>query len=292
MVGTTRLQNVLSELPKLSLPAENGPEFRMFSKLPLELQRIVWTYAAEDPRPRHHFLQSIHYDNGHFDYESISGGLWSQYPVPPLLHACRESRRAAELTYTPCKEIFAYPQNPIIWNQFYGHLNRPQQLKTFKCHEIERTQLRYVHFASDVLVHFPLDRERNPRWGFLSFRDESYNFSLADIARFQNMEILDINDTKLVQIAGWNAKPFKLVKNVSITMIWDGLDGHGFNSDFSLLLLQATIPRNRCKAIVTANKFSGAEFSYRYKSTSDSSETVDLVPVAPGDFNYRGRLMV
>lgn len=279
--GTTRLGSLLSRLPPVNIQSGNNECFLRFSQLPLELQRMVWRYAANDPQPRHHLLQSIHHDNARYDYSRASGNLWcSQRSVPPLLHACRESRAVALLIYTPCREVYKYVRDSTWWNIHHGHRRPDEQECIFRYYKSQGTRIRYIHFGVDVVVHFPLDLSRDPVWAFLGNRNHEYNFETDDLQKFRNFELVDVNDTHIRHVAAWMNRNFKGAANVTFTMIWHGRDGHGFNSDLSLLLLQAARPKNLLKQFILQGKFRNANFSYRFKTSTDNSESLDLVPVA------------
>ncbi|KAK0101098.1 hypothetical protein ONS95_012919 [Cadophora gregata] len=71
------------------------PEFTRFGTLPLEIRRLIWSFAASQPRvielghskdrkTRKHVLPTHEIENG--------GGIRSIAEIPPVLHTCRESR--------------------------------------------------------------------------------------------------------------------------------------------------------------------------------------------------------
>ena len=110
----------------MASPSPNPPQFTLFPKLSPELQLEIWTHAASVPRlvavrsllfgaqPRvFGFLQDlVNYKNGWrwTQVGSKSRRLVVNYQVPPILHACYDSRQVGLKFYkTYFKEQLGVP---------------------------------------------------------------------------------------------------------------------------------------------------------------------------------------
>jgi hypothetical protein len=155
-----RLGNLLSTLPKLSIPTPLNPlkTFALFPKLPIDIRIRIWRIFALQPRRVKLFLLPP------TETRHLSRLIDGQSKIPAIMHVSKEARAEGLRYYTLCKED-VWPSDP-----FKTYLG-PNQL--------------YINFDIDHFAHDVSDMEFV---GNVSL--ESYTFGPEVLKRIKFVDIL------------------------------------------------------------------------------------------------------
>jgi len=161
----SRIQNLLSQLPKLTAVLPELETFTIFSKLPSELRARVWRFAAMHPseiffqRRRDGFAGQSLQPNG-----------------PAILYACWESREEAKKYYTPCRMTRLPPPPPS--NLFQARQPSAPPFKAGKA-------TVWINFSSDSFVFGDCFVDRGTDLAL----SKAFDFDDSIMSRIQNLVI-------------------------------------------------------------------------------------------------------
>ncbi|PMD32948.1 hypothetical protein L207DRAFT_590022 [Hyaloscypha variabilis F] len=138
-VNMTRLQNLLTQLPKLEIALPSLTTFTIFPKLPAELRNKIWKYASMEPRDIN--LRERNYAAGPND----------QPETPAILLTCHEARNEGRRYYTLFRELKEIRRDQSSFHSRNNKLDSKIQSAARIC----RRNTVWINFAVDRFIHEP-----------------------------------------------------------------------------------------------------------------------------------------
>ncbi|EPE36895.1 hypothetical protein GLAREA_09058 [Glarea lozoyensis ATCC 20868] len=146
-----------------TLPVTPLTTFRLFPRLPLELRRCIWKFAAFEAR----LLELL----PHADAFGRPYYLFTSSPTPVTLHVCRESRSEALAIFSKAFSIvckFTETKQRYIWTNFSVDTIKIEQYYLRDVERGERASIRRLRVKADHPetfkdVCYPYDYEMNAR---------------------------------------------------------------------------------------------------------------------------------
>ncbi|KAN0099197.1 hypothetical protein V8E51_012972 [Hyaloscypha variabilis] len=178
----SRLQNLLSTLPRLTLPPHESAsilyEFLLFPKLPPELRNKIWEHAAHVPRVVKVIchMREIHLEE--IDRGSWNSNVEGQTRHPGIMQACRESRVEGGRYYDLVHE------NVVPTFKYLNGRSRPANLVA----DVISNTL-YINFRVDrFVIPSGVDRLGSLLRLGPNFDQHTYNFNYSTLQRIRYLE--------------------------------------------------------------------------------------------------------
>ena len=175
--GSTRVQSLLATLPRLDIdqsekfhPGNNLQEFHYFAKLPPEIRKMIWGFAAHEPRiikivPDEYFDRREGYQDW-TDVVLVDRRVDGQTKHPGVLHTSREAREEGLRYYEPAEGTVLYA--------------------------CEDSEFGVVETCIDVFINFSVDQALFTSTDSHIYKGSSYhclNFDDYDIVNFRYLAL-------------------------------------------------------------------------------------------------------